>query len=98
MISDLLGFPAVADVFPQVRKDGSDFFTSQGLRGNQCVIQRFSRHEARHALSHKLVMRSMVAQPVVLGSSQLKGTHQAHKVFSPQKWYYASACSSALAP
>src|SRR5215470_8113898 len=92
MIRHLLRFRAVADVFSQSREHRSDSLSAERLRGDECVVQRFPWHEARHAFPHKLVMRSMVAQPAVLGSSQQKGTHQTHNVFCPRK-----PCMQALA-
>src|SRR5690242_11792424 len=97
MIRHLLRLRAVADVFSQMRENRPNFLSAKRLRGDERIIQRLARHEARNTPPYKLVMRSMVAEPAVLGSSQEKGTHQTHNVFRPQK-VDASACSSALAP
>src|SRR5690349_5861821 len=85
MIRHLLRLRAIADVFSEVRENRTNFLSAKRLRGDERIIQRLARHEARNTPPHKLVMRSMVAEPAVLGSRQEKGTHQTHNVFRPQK-------------
>src|SRR5690242_15002648 len=85
MIRHLLRLRAVADVFSEVRENRTNLPPAKRQRGDERIIQRLARHEARNTPPYKLVMGSMVAEPAVLRSSQEKGTHQTHNVFRPQK-------------